>query len=662
MISSEAVMTVQEVKARYSAFNKLGLKQTVRNHIEQTKTLYLKDNIPWVIGYSGGKDSTAILQLVWSAITELNAEGKANKPVHVISTDTLVENPIVALWVERSLNQMKVAVKEQDIPIEAHRLTPKVSDRFWVNLIGRGYPAPRYKFRWCTDRLKISPSNTFIQNVVKSNGEAILVLGTRKHESTVRTANMENIEKRTDNTRKEDGLNVNTQLDRVWVYTPVEDWTNDDVWAYLTQEKNPWGYRNTDLLGMYQGATEGGECPLVVDKSTQSCGDSRFGCYVCTMVGEDKSMAAMIANDDEKEWMLPLLNLRNEIDVNDANVEKKQNKIARDKSNRDFRRMNGNLTVHISMKDFSDSKDLEDSEDPYELLAQYEDNTDYKYENLPADVVRGPYRQEFRKKMLTKVLEAQAYVQEHGPIDVRGLELLALEDLEEIRQLWVDNKKEVEDFVPVIYRQVFGKDYPGPKRSYSPVINHTILSKLKVHCENYNDNDSLKYQQLRALLAIEDKYKYQLRRAKISDELEGAIDKGAFSSIDDARRFALTRVKNECLLKLNRLETAGNDEAFLKNLTSNLLILDAKKDLTKFKKYKELYQDFCNDIASEKSEKYEIEKKLVKALKKLYSYYIRQIELSFALLDKKQCDVQETKNRNKKLYNQPQVFVVEKSE
>ncbi|WOQ86250.1 DNA phosphorothioation system sulfurtransferase DndC [Vibrio cholerae] len=342
-------MTVNTVQTRYSAFNELGFKETIQRLVTKTKELYQKDDIPWVIGYSGGKDSTAILQIVWNAVAELKKEGKATKPVHVISTDTLVENPIVALWVDRSLKQMKKAVDEQNLPIQPHRLTPKTEDRFWVNLIGKGYPAPRYKFRWCTDRLKISPSNSFIQNVVKKNGEAILVLGTRKHESTVRAASMENIENRSDNTRKNDGLNVNTQLDRVWVYTPIEDWTNDDVWSFLTQQKNPWGYRNTDLLGMYQGATDGGECPLVVDKSTPSCGDSRFGCYVCTMVGEDKSMAAMIANDEEKEWMLPLLALRNEIDINDANKDIKANKIARDKHNRDFRRMNGSLTVPISV-------------------------------------------------------------------------------------------------------------------------------------------------------------------------------------------------------------------------------------------------------------------------------------------------------------------------
>ncbi|GAB1150138.1 DNA phosphorothioation system sulfurtransferase DndC [Shewanella algae] len=649
-------MTVQTHQPAYSAFNKFGLTQTVQALVERTKTLYLKDDIPWVIGYSGGKDSTAILQLVWTAVQELASETKAHKPVHVISTDTLVENPIVALWVERSLNQMRIAVKEQSLPIFPHRLTPKVEDRFWVNLVGRGYPAPRYKFRWCTDRLKISPSNTFIQEVVQKNGEAILVLGTRKHESTVRTASMENIESRTDNTRKNDGLNVNTQLDRVWVYTPVEDWTNDDVWAYLTKQKNPWGFKNTDLLGMYQGATEGGECPLVVDKSTPSCGDSRFGCYVCTMVGEDKSMAAMIANDDEKEWMLPLLELRNEIDINDANEAKKRNKIARDKSNRDFRRMNGNLTVHISMKDFSDSKELDESEDPFERIAQYEDASEFKYENLPADIVRGPYKQEFRVKMLKKILEAQLYVQQTGPTEVSNLELLTLEDLEEIRRLWTEEKNEVEDLVPIIYREVTGKVYPGPKRAHNPLINNDMLNKLKEFCKQFDDKDGLKYQQLRSLLAIEDRYKHQLRRAKISQDLESAIETGAFASIDDARLFALERSKNEYSIKLNRLEDAGNSNDYLNNIERNLQILDAKKELNKYKKYKQLLVELSN---ADSKNTHELATRLVEGLKKLYRYYIKQIDLSVSLLSQKKHGNNENEVRKVRLYKPEQIDVLE---
>ena len=83
---------------------------------------------------------------------------------------------------------------------------------------------------------------------------------------------------------------------------------------------------------MYKGATADGECPMMVEAGLPSCGKSRFGCWVCTMVEQDKSMAAMIANDSEKEWMTPLLEFRNEIGDNDKDWER-----------RDFRRMGGYL-------------------------------------------------------------------------------------------------------------------------------------------------------------------------------------------------------------------------------------------------------------------------------------------------------------------------------
>jgi DNA sulfur modification protein DndC len=218
------------------------------------------------------------------------------KPVRVITTDTLVEQPLVAAWVDTSQARMREAAREQGLPIVPHKLTPEVEDSFWVNLIGKGYPAPRQKFRWCTERLKIRPSNQFIRNGVRASGEAILVLGTRKAESQARAGRMS--AQKTLRIR-DLVLRPNANLPNSLVYTPIEDWSNDDVWLYLMQVKNPWGHDNNTLLGMYQGASEGGECPLVVDTTTPSCGTSRFGCWVCTARDKDRSMEAMIKNDED---------------------------------------------------------------------------------------------------------------------------------------------------------------------------------------------------------------------------------------------------------------------------------------------------------------------------------------------------------------------------
>ena len=455
-------MSKPDTKARKSAFSE-GFKAVVDAKKHQIRELYLSDQIPWVVGYSGGKDSTATLQLVWTALQELEPE-KRTKPVHIISTDTLVENPVVSLWVSKSLKRMKEDARQSGLSIfQPHRLTPELQDRYWVNLIGKGYPAPRPKFRWCTSRLKINPSNNFIKNVVRQNGEAILVLGTRKAESAARHANMKKYE--ASSTR--DLLSTHGQLDRSWVYTPIADWSNDDVWMYLTQVGNPWGHANEDLLGMYQGATQDGECPLVVDTSTPSCGDSRFGCFVCTLVDKDKSMQAMIQNDAEKEWMLPLMDFRNKwLDVKD------------DRRHRDHRRMDGRLTWHNDR------------------------------------LVHGPYTQEYRQNLLRAVLEAQQSVKELRSEESDDLEVITYEELEEIRRIWVKEKHELEDSLPRIYEEATGREYPGKPLSERQALIPDQLEELKNVCEELGDPEGIVFQTLRDLLATEHRHRTMARRTR----------------------------------------------------------------------------------------------------------------------------------------------------
>jgi DNA sulfur modification protein DndC len=496
-----------EAKSK-SAFAEFGLKESARLLAEEIRAIYLADAAPWVVGYSGGKDSTATLQLVWLALKDLAPE-QLTKPVHVISTDTLVENPIVATWVTKSLETMQQAADDQRLPIKAHRLTPEVHDTFWVNLIGRGYPAPRHKFRWCTERMKIKPSNAFITRTVREGGEAILVLGTRKAESAKRSHGMTELEKK----RIRDKLSPNDSLPGSLVYSPVENWSNDDVWMYLMQVKNPWGYDNRDLLTMYQGASQDGECPLVVDTSTPSCGDSRFGCWVCTLVEKDKSMHAMIQNDEEKSWMLPLLELRNALDVKD------------DRPLRDFRRMSGAVQL---------------------------------FHDRP---IPGPYKQSSREDWLRQLLKAQRWIRENGPKYVRGLDLVTLAELEEIRRIWVVEKHELEDILPRVYAETLGVPYPGRPLDDQGAFGDQELLELREVCEG----DELHYQMTRDLLDIGQRFRTMARRSGLYKELESAIARSFYANEDDAVSFARWEKQARDAAKRGEygqlsLEIVGGDE------------------------------------------------------------------------------------------------------
>lgn len=467
------------------------IKAAVREVIEITKKLYLEDMIPWICGYSGGKDSTAVVQLVWMALSELPEESRKKK-IYVISTDTLVESPVVSLWAKQSLDKMRRAADASHLPIVPTPLTPLVDNTFWVNLIGRGYPHPRKNFRWCTDRLKIEPSNRFIKKVLDAESEAILVLGTRKAESATRKSTMEGYEKR----RYRDYLSPNGSFPNSYVFTPIENWSNDNVWQFLMQYANPWGHSNKDLMSMYSGASADGECPLVLDASTPSCGNSRFGCWVCTMVEEDKSMAAMIQNDEEKAWMLPMLEFRNEIADRSKDWER-----------RDFRRKDGHLTYNV--------------------------NT--------GRLVHGPYTQKAREDFLRELLRVEKLIHEIGPAEIQDTPLITSEELQAIRRIWLDEKHEFEDTLPTIYEEETGHPYHDDLIRRNRYFGFQEALLLDQACSDLYRAEELLPGLQRALLDLEARAAASISKKNLIKNFEAEIKKAFYRNEDDALHVAEQR-------------------------------------------------------------------------------------------------------------------------
>lgn len=378
--------------------------RTLKDLHEEIKNVYLSDERPWVIGYSGGKDSTTALQLVWYALSELPVE-KRKKNVHVISTDTLVETPVIVDYINTTLKLIDKAANEQSLPFQTHKLQPIINETFWVNLIGRGYPAPQKTFRWCTERMKIRPADRFITETVSQHGEVILVLGIRKNESMTRDQVMSLYE------IKGSALSRHSTLPGAYVYTPVKDFTINDIWTYLLQNKSPWGNNNRDLVALYQNAQ--GECPLVVDDTTPSCGNSRFGCWVCTVVDRDRTMESLI--DSGEEWMEPLLELRDFL-ASTQDPEKKH-------LIRELKRRMG----YVSFKSDGSGK-----------------------------ITRGPYKLEFCKEILRRLLQTEMLVRKEGPDP--NLSLILPDELHAIRRVWRTERGDWEDSVPQIYREVTRKE------------------------------------------------------------------------------------------------------------------------------------------------------------------------------------------------------------
>ena len=53
--------------------------RTIKEIYDEVRHAYLADNRPWILGYSGGKDSTCMVQLVWHAISEIPTEKRQKK-------------------------------------------------------------------------------------------------------------------------------------------------------------------------------------------------------------------------------------------------------------------------------------------------------------------------------------------------------------------------------------------------------------------------------------------------------------------------------------------------------------------------------------------------------------------------------------------------------
>lgn len=290
-----------DVAARLAAVRETMAAEFTREHED-----------PWIVAYSGGKDSTLLLQLAWEVAATVPT-GELRRPIYIVSNDTLVESPLVIRHLRESLAVIRGAARRTGLPITVKVTEPCIDQTFWVNVIGRGYVPPTRNFRWCTDRMKIAPTNDLIEELVLSHQRAILLVGTRKSESQTRGRAM------TARGVTATTLNPHNSIPDCRMFAPLADLSDDDVWKILMQRRPPWGGTHRDLITLYRNAG-GGECPLVLSKEdAPSCGTTspRFGCWTCTVVQKDRSMRGLIdaghqeedrleAFADFREWLIEL--------------------------------------------------------------------------------------------------------------------------------------------------------------------------------------------------------------------------------------------------------------------------------------------------------------------------------------------------------------------
>lgn len=299
---------------------------------QNLKKQYLLDNRPWVVTFSGGKDSTIVLQLVIEMLIELQKEKLDTKIVYVVTSNTFVEMPIIENYTIDIIEKIQNFADKQKLNLKTNLITPKISETFWSLVLGKGYPSPNQWFRWCTDRMKIRPATVFLNKLVGKYQSIVMLLGVRSAESDSRA---KSINSRELNHRN---LSMHDQIPNAFILSPIKDWSNAEVWTYLSQNKAPWG-THTTMMKLYDKGSGEADCNIALNPEAPSCGKTRFGCWVCTVVEKDKSMLGMIKNGET--WMEPLDKYRTKLKVYRDDITK------RDTRKRDGRRGVGPFLLEV---------------------------------------------------------------------------------------------------------------------------------------------------------------------------------------------------------------------------------------------------------------------------------------------------------------------------
>lgn len=429
--------------------------------VEEMKMVYLHDNRPWMIGFSGGKDSTMLVMLVFEMLATLKPN-QISKKIYITSSDTMVENPVV----ERYMLKMSQKIGEVGAKynIQTDIVRPEADKTFWSYLIGLGYPTPEPPgFRWCTDRLKIRPINKFTLETIKKSGEVVMLLGVRKAESSYRARGI--------SAREVEGklLVRHTDIENAYVYNPLTEIPNKLVWEYLLKNDGitPWETDNKYLFSLYQGEDLGEEQSVLgeVDKDKIAVtGNSRFGCWICTMVKEDKSLLNFI--DKGCDELIPYRDFRNWL------IENRNNPELRDK-----KRRNGSV-----------------------------------YQKMDGEYGMGPFTMYGRRVILEKLLELE---------NVTGQELITKEELKAIDAMWESEGDIYRRTLVETYARVKGERLPWDEYRV-PMFSDDARRILEDTCEEYN----IELEMMNKLIVAVEANKHYTRGNKVEKAFEKIVNEG----------------------------------------------------------------------------------------------------------------------------------------
>jgi DNA sulfur modification protein DndC len=243
----------------------------------------------WIVTFSGGKDSTSVAII---ALEMALASQNAVRRIDLVYADTQMEIPTIQQFALKFLAAARTSKRLAPLNLVTHRVVPEMHERYWVLLLGRGYPPPHQRFRWCTRRLKIEPAERALRHVTQEGSSAILT-GVRFGESKSRDRRLLSSCSRGGECGQGVWFQYSQRIGATYI-APIIDWEECDVWDYLDLVAPTLGYDTHDLVDLYNGA------------------DTRFGCWTCTVVSQEKALTRTV---ERPEWnhLRPLLEFRSRL-------------------------------------------------------------------------------------------------------------------------------------------------------------------------------------------------------------------------------------------------------------------------------------------------------------------------------------------------------------
>lgn len=276
------------------------MTDSIRLTVESLQT-YGEAHDHWVLAWSGGKDSTALVTLVvWLILTN---RVRAPKSLTILYADTRLE--LLPLWlsaqsIREELEDKAPALAALGCALRVETVIAPMDKRFLVYVLGRGVPPPNNgTLRWCTRQIKVDPMRAELDRLAATLTNPLTLTGVRLGESAARDNRIATSCSKGDGECGQGWYQRDLTDREQATLAPLLHWRVCHVWEWLKHwaplaEFGDW---TTALLAEVYGGDEAEEL------------HARTGCVGCPLATKDVALDALLLKP-LWSYLAPLKRLR----------------------------------------------------------------------------------------------------------------------------------------------------------------------------------------------------------------------------------------------------------------------------------------------------------------------------------------------------------------